>query len=100
MRRRAKTKKEVVELEGIKKMVGDLLKIDLDLDKLDRDGVSKASGDDATSFGVSTMNLASPRNLAKTHRERKVENMKLRNKIAKQQEKIEEFRRVDEELRA
>ena len=46
------------------------------------------------------MNSASPGNLTKTHRERKVENMKLRNKIAKQQEKIEEFRRVDEELRA
>ena len=44
------------------------------------------------------MNAMSPGNLVRTHRERKINN-KLRNRIAKQHEKVGDFRRMNKELR-
>ena len=41
----------VVDTKG---MLGDLLRRDMRMDNLDRDGISKADGDDASSTGVST----------------------------------------------
>ena len=40
--------KEVIDFEGAKKRIGNLLRENTDSDKLDKDRISKISGDNAT----------------------------------------------------
>ena len=45
---------------------------------LDRDGVSKASGDDASSTGASTNVSGGAGDIARNHKARKIENFQLK----------------------
>ena len=69
------------------------------MDNLDRDGVSKADGDDATSVGNSTNASGGVGDMARNHKERKLENVKLKEQSRVDNDKKEKMRAEYEELR-
>ena len=65
----------VVDTKGL---LGELLRRDMKMDNLDREGVSKADDDDATSLGISTNASGGVGDIARNHKGRKLENSQLK----------------------
>ena len=78
---------KVMLVTDAKGTIGALLRRDMKMDDLDRDGVSKAEGDDATSLGQSTNASVGPGEIARNHESRKLENHQLKLNAQKDQEK-------------
>lgn len=85
----------VVDTKGL---LGQLLRRDMTMETLDRGGVSKADGDDATSLGLSTNASEGVGDIARNHSERKRENYQLKDQARLDKEKMEKMRSEHEEL--
>ena len=86
----------VVDTKG---MLGDLLRRDMRMDNLERDGISKADGDDASSTGVSTNASGGVGDIARNHKDRKRENSQLKQQAILNNDEMERMRLQCEELR-
>ena len=86
----------VVDTKGL---LGDLLRRDMKMDNLDREGVSKADDDDATSLGISTNASGGVGDIARNHKGRKLENSQLKQQAILDNDEMERMRLECEELR-
>ena len=86
----------VVDTKGL---LGDLLRRDMKMDNLDREGVSKADDDDATSLRISTNASGGVGDIARNHKGRKLENSQLKQQAILDNDEMERMRLECEELR-
>ena len=90
--------KIILELAGAKKTLK-FFSANINVDDLDREGVSKVTSNDATSVGASTNNLVSPgSSLTRNHGERRVENFRLKSEVTEQRNMMEDMRRENKKL--
>ena len=66
---------------------------------LDRDRVSRATGDDASSTGASTNASGGAGSLARNHKARKIENVQLKQQVMQQEAEMEKIRAAYEKMR-
>ena len=70
-----------------------------DADRLDRNGVSKTPRDNETSQDLSTLNLVLSRELARHHKERKIEHVQPKAEVVERGAKLERWQSKMEEVR-
>ena len=86
----------IVDTKG---MLGNLLKTSTKMTDLDRDGVSKASSDDALSTGASTNVSGGAGGMARNHKAGKMENFQLKQKVLQKEAEMEKMRAAYEKMR-